>query len=775
MVQYRNTNSIFRSFFLLTLCFFSYCSLNAQNLFPDLAPIYKDDVVARIDIFLPADSLALLLAPGNEEKNYYYHASFIFNNGTIRDTIDNCGLELRGNTSRYSQKKSFQVSLNTYAPGRSWHGIEKLDLNGEHNDPTVSRSKLCWDLLRNMGVPAPRASHVELYINGEYFGLYANDEHIDEEFVQNRFGSKDGNLYKCLYPADLAWLGSNPEAYKVMSGGRRVYELSTNVDQDDYTDLLDFIDVLNHTPANEMQCALEKVFNVDTYLKAMAFDILSGNWDGPLYNKNNFFLYHNPLTGLFEYIPYDLDNTFGIDWFNIDWSMRNIYAWCHDTQPRPLYRNILQVEEYRNRLSYYINRIINEYYKEAVLFPKLDALKNMLAPYISNDVYYTLDYGFNSDDFNKGFSQSLPFTHTPIGIKPFIASRRSSALTQLELNDISPVITEVKVNQPLPSQELIFQAFIEDDQQIENAEVLVQLNDTGPFEALTLFDDGQHHDKEAHDGYYGVSSSLPGSCNSITYSINSSDAHGNVSHYPVCGTKTISVCISSLTIVINEFMASNENTITDENGEYEDWIELFNYGTEEIYLGDKYLSDKEDNPIKWKFPDISIQPGAYILVWADEDGVQGDLHANFKLSATGEYVGIYDNNDSGNALIDGITFGVQQPDISFGRIPNGTGPFQSLQPTPGGINQLSSSTTNEKDSLSISFFPNPTHDIVFIKGNLVKVEAQQFLIINMFGQTIMQLRGQLKSIDISHLPNGIYVLGVKSNSGLRILGKVVKE
>ncbi|MEP6793517.1 MAG: CotH kinase family protein [Saprospiraceae bacterium] len=775
MTPFKNTNFTLLSFFQLTLCFFTYCSLHAQNLFPDYAPIYKDNVVARIDIILPADSLALLLAPGNEEDNYYFHATFFFDNGTIRDTFENCGLQLRGNTSRYSKKKSFQVSLNTYAPGRTWYGIEKLDLNGEHNDPTVSRSKLCWDLLRNIGVPAPRASHVELYINGEYFGLYANDEHIDEEFVKTRFGNNDGNLYKCLWPADLKYLGSNPDAYKLNSGNRRVYELSTNEDKDDYSDLANFIDILNNTPAIDMQCELESVFNINSYLKSMAFDILSGNWDGPLYNKNNFFLYHNPITGLFEYIPYDLDNTFGIDWFNIDWSVRNIYNWCHDTQPRPLYTKILQVEEYKNRLSYYIHRIINEQYKEAVLFPKLDALKNMLAPFISDDVYYTLDYGFDIDDFNKGFSQSLPYTHTPIGIKPFIASRRSSAITQLELNDISPVITEVKVNQSLPSQELIIQAFIEDDQQIENAEVVIQLNGTEPVEILTLADDGQHHDKEAHDGYYGVSFSLPGSCNSISYTINATDIHGNESHYPVCGTKTISVCISSLTLVINELMASNETTTTDENGEYEDWIEIFNYGTEDIYLGDKYLSDKADNPIKWKLPDISIQPGEYIVVWADEDGSQGDLHANFKLSATGEYVGIYDNDASGNALIDGITFDAQQPDISFGRIPNGTGSFQSLQPTPGGINQFSSATTNEKDSFSVSLFPNPTHDFIFIKGDVSKISKHQWVIINTFGQAILLLQGDTKSINISHLPNGIYVLGVKSDHGLRILGKIVKD
>jgi spore coat protein CotH len=165
--------------------------VSAQDPFPAYGPIYKDDIVARIDITIPPDSLAIIYAPGNEESEYHFHATFAFNNGTISDTFENAGFQLRGNTSRYADKKSFQVSLNTYEPGRKWHGVEKINLNGEHNDPTVSRSKVCWDLLRSIGVPAPRSSHAEVYINSIYYGLYANVEHIDEEFVQTRFGNND--------------------------------------------------------------------------------------------------------------------------------------------------------------------------------------------------------------------------------------------------------------------------------------------------------------------------------------------------------------------------------------------------------------------------------------------------------------------------------------------------------------------------------------------------------------------------------------------------------
>ncbi|HUR31268.1 MAG TPA: CotH kinase family protein [Saprospiraceae bacterium] len=760
---------------LLIISLLSFLSAYAQDPFPDYAPIYKDDVVARVDITIPPDSLTVILSPGNEESEYYFHATFMFDNGTIRDTFENAGFQLRGNTSRYAKKKSFQISLNTYVPGRKWYGIEKINLNGEHNDPTVSRSKIAWDLLRDIGVPGPRASHVELYINNTYFGLYANVEHIDEEFVQTRFGNNDGNLYKCLWPADLKYLGGDPDLYKFESGDRRVYELITNEETDDYTDLAHFIEVLNNTPIDELRCELDKIFNINSYLLAMAFDILSGNWDGPLYNKNNFYLYHNEATGKFEYMPYDLDNTFGIDWFDIDWAERNIYAWGHSTQPRPLYWRVLEEPEYRNRFSFYLNRIINTQYKEGILFAKIDSLRTLLLPSVDNDFYYTLDYDFDIEDFTKGFSQTLPYNHTPIGIKPFIAERRSATINQLVLNDISPIINNVKHNRPSVDEEIVIRAFVEDDHGVDHVEVNIELTGVGMI-ISEMFDDGQHGDAIAGDNIFGtIIPSIP-HCDSLKYSIIATDDDGKESRDPVCHAHLLVICNSTLTLAINEFMASNETTIADESGEYEDWVEIYNYGTETITLGDLYLSDKKDNPVKWQFPDISIDAGEYLLVWLDEDGSQGPLHANFKLSADGEYIGIYDNDASGNALIDDLDFTQQQMDVSFGRLPNGTGNFQSLYPTPGSTNQLGLATPNQGELINYNIYPNPTSDLIYVDIDLLPTEEFQIVLLNIYGQEILKQVGINRAIlDISLFPGGIYLIGIKSASGFSVLEEVVKQ
>ena len=749
---------------------------SAQNLFPDLAPIYKDDVIARVDITIPADSLAIILAPGNEQSDYYFHATFLFDNGTIRDTFVDAGLQLRGNTSRYAQKKSFQVSLNTYSPGRSWYGVDKINLNGEHNDPTVSRSKIGWDLLRDIGVPAPRSSHVELYINGTYYGLYVNVEHIDDQFVQSRFGNKDGNLYKCLWPADMVYLGSDPDLYKLSSGGRRVYELKTNETIDDYSDLALLIDVLNNTPINDLPCALESIFNVNTFLKAIAFDILSGNWDGSLYNKNNFYLYHNQATGLFEYIPYDLDNTFGIDWFGINWAERNIYAWGHPDQPRPLYWRILMVPEYKDRLSFYMHTYVNGLYKENVLFPEIDSLKTMLAPSVAVDDYYTLDYGFSIDDFYAGFGEALPYPHTPIGVKQFISQRRSATIQQLQLNAIDPIISMVNAHTDFASNETTINAYVQDDLGLASLELQLQWNGTGPVDLMMMYDDGAHGDNEAGDGWYGLILPPPDSAAILHYTIKAVDLSTHEKINPVCGDYQIALGKSAVTLAINEFMASNTTTVADESGEYEDWVEIYNYGNTSVYLGDYYLSDKSNDATKWSFPDQWLEAGQYLLIWLDEDQVQGPLHANFKLSAGGEFIGIFDSDANHNTLIDGLDFDTQETDVPFGRYPDGTGPFMKLYSTPGSANQQITAVADVTGLGEIKMYPNPVGDVLVLQTCGPGYVSQHVLLQNAFGQVVAEKEWEpTLTFSTTQFSSGIYLVSVRNKHGISIIGTVIKQ
>lgn len=122
-------------------------------------------------------------------------------------------------------------------------------------------------------------------------------------------------------------------------------------------------------------------------------------------------------------------------------------------------------------------------------------------------------------------------------------------------------------------------------------------------------------------------------------------------------------------LVINELMASNNSTITDEFAEYNDWAEIYNSGSE-VNLAGYYLTDNPNNLIKWQFPDTdpsltTIGQNDYLLVWLDNTPEQGVLHASFRLMADGESLYLVDPD--GETIIDGIEFGQQQTDISYGR------------------------------------------------------------------------------------------------------------
>ena len=240
--------------------------LHAQDYVPDLGPAFLADEVASVRLTLAQTDLDFILNPDNAYSNVEWPGTFVYESSAGIDTVSNVGIRLRGNTSRNAAKKSFKVSFNTFTAGGKWNGLEKMNLNGNHNDPSMMRARMVWEYMRAQGYIAPRISHIRLYINDEYRGLYINVEHVDEEFLKKRFKHAHGNLWKCTYPADLADLGDDPESYKFTpswNDQQRAYELKTNETADDYSAIRDLCHTVGTASDGDFQCALESVFDVD--------------------------------------------------------------------------------------------------------------------------------------------------------------------------------------------------------------------------------------------------------------------------------------------------------------------------------------------------------------------------------------------------------------------------------------------------------------------------------------------------------------------------------
>ncbi|MCK9617118.1 MAG: CotH kinase family protein [Lentimicrobiaceae bacterium] len=414
--------------YILAFLFF----LLPVSVFSQKNTLFDDTKVSSININLPADSLQVILT--DVLSNHYFMAQFVFSDGILHDTLQNTGFRLRGNTSRYSQKKSFKISFNTYAPGRKYQGVKKINLNGQHNDPTLIREKLFYDVWKNARMPERRTSFVKLYINGEYFGLYTNLEEMDKEWLSRVFDDNDGNLYKCTYPADLVYLGDDPQTYKNIGSssatGGRAYDLQTNETLDDYTGLVHFIRLLSIKNNTTFPDSISKRLNVKAYLKAYAIDIATGNWDDYAYNKNNYYLYDNPTSGKFDFISYDTDNTFGVDWMGKDWATRNCLDWVNHSEARPMVTQLLKVPVFFTLYKQYLDTIMREIIHPDTIFPRIESLKNLITQAALADTYRTLDWGYDDQDFYNGFEQAID-GHTPYGIKPFILTRRQTIIEQL--------------------------------------------------------------------------------------------------------------------------------------------------------------------------------------------------------------------------------------------------------------------------------------------------------------------------------------------------------
>jgi hypothetical protein len=131
-------------------------------------------------------------------------------------------------------------------------------------------------------------------------------------------------------------------------------------------------------------------------------------------------------------------------------------------------------------------------------------------------------------------------------------------------------------------------------------------------------------------------------------------------------------------LVINEVMPANNSTAADQDGEVDDWVEIFNTTDNPIKMQGYFLSDNHGNRTKFEFPDVTIGPQETLIVWCDAQPEQEGLHTDFRLSATGEEVGLY-NPDT--ISLDYVKYGDTPNDISIGRFPNARGPFKILIPT----------------------------------------------------------------------------------------------
>ena len=141
-------------------------------------------------------------------------------------------------------------------------------------------------------------------------------------------------------------------------------------------------------------------------------------------------------------------------------------------------------------------------------------------------------------------------------------------------------------------------------------------------------------------------------------------------------------------LIVNELVAINHTTLADPaDGAYDDWLELWNPGPDSASTRALYLTDDFTQPSRFQLPDTTLPPDGRLLIWLDNETNQGRWHAPFRLNGTGgEEAAVFAVQSGVTAVVDSVTFGVQQADTSYARIPDGGAWTLDPTPTPGAPN-----------------------------------------------------------------------------------------
>ncbi|MBI4721703.1 MAG: CotH kinase family protein [Candidatus Stahlbacteria bacterium] len=673
--------------------------------------------------------------------------------------FDSVGVRYKGSSSYNPNriKNPLSIKLDYLLEGQKIDDYGTLKLANVYKDPSFVREVLSYEIARKY-MCAGRANFINVYINGDLIGLYTSDQCVDKFFLGNHFYSNGNAFFEGELTDDTP---SNPVVVWGYLGPDSVsyYDYYALRSDSGWSDLIEFLDIFNNTPTS-----VEQVLDVDRHLWLLAFDILMVNLDAPINFGHNFYLYKDG-SGQFNPIIWDLNENFGgftmligVGPLNVT-QMQQLSPFLNISNSNyPIINKILSDSTYKKRYLAHMKTMIaenfsNNWYRDRAL---------EIQSIIDADVQADPNKFYTYSDFLNNIYNSAGFgPQSIVGLTQLMDARIAYLINHSAFQGAAPVISNVSylpTNVP-PSSNVCFSAKVED----ANLVMLgYKQSIAEKFEKLQMFDDGNHSDGAAGDGVYGVSI-LVGASDGNYYIYAENDTAGMFS--PERAEYEFYMLPVTADLVINEFLAINTTTVPDQNGEYDDWIELYNNSSSPISLNGYYLTDNEKDLTKWSFPNISIPANGYLIIWADNDTMETGLHANFKLSGYGEEIIL---SNPSQIIVNGVVFGQQTADISTGRYPNGTGLFIQMPPTFAAENDSGFGIEDGPSHLPKQFaleqnFPNPFAHSTTIKYHLpVKTEVS-LKIYDITGRTVKTLVNGEKNagsysvnFDANYLTTGIY-------------------
>jgi hypothetical protein len=277
----------------------------------DSGLLFDDEVVQVLRIELSADAIAQLEA----EPTQWVQGAVEWEGWRF----ENAGVRLKGQSSflPIHEKASFKIKFDEFVEHGDFLGLEELTLNNMHNDPTMLRERLAYRVFREAGVPAPRCSHVEVWVNSERYGVYANVETVDDRMLARWFEDPDGPLFEAW---DVDFVPELIDAFEHEDG------------PDDRTALWGLADALGEGTPDEAVQAAARWVDWDEFRRYWATATVVGQFDAYPFHLDDVHLYQDPATGLLSFIPWGTDESFNAGW-DLRWVFGLLAQTCALSRP----------------------------------------------------------------------------------------------------------------------------------------------------------------------------------------------------------------------------------------------------------------------------------------------------------------------------------------------------------------------------------------------------------------------------------------------------------
>jgi len=675
--------------------------------------------------------------------------------------MDSCGVQFKGNSTYNpsNAKNPLNIKLD-HVKKQNYQGWETLKLASGRNDPSALREVLSYELLRNY-TEAPLSNFARVYINDKFYGVFSSSESIDGDFQERYLYANDDNTRVKCNPLSVFGDGSSLKYYSEDSSDYfSYYEMKSDYG---WNDLAGFC---NHLSKDGGE--IDKYLDVDRALWMLAFNNVVVNLDsytGPF--RQNYYMIKDYL-GRMKPVIWDLNMSFGAfsmistggQGGNSLTKMQNMTPYLRENDSNwPLVNTLFTNPTYKRMYIAHCKTMLEEQITSGLYAQRGQVMQDLIAPDVKLDINSTYSYTKFLNNLNTSISGSGGGGQSFCGITELMEVRKAYLETNTAFTALPPAITDLL----FPSKVVTNTAFsiTANISDATNSFVAYRHDGSELFTKIQLLDDGLNDDGMAGDGIFGLVFNN-GISRPIQFYIYSENDNAGIFSPVRAEHEFHSITLSSGGLVINEIMASNTKTIQDQDGEYDDWIELYNNSDATINLENYKLSDKLDALDKWTFPSATIAPNSYLNIWADEDQEQAGLHCNFKLSASGESVALSDANGT---VLDQVTFPILGEEKTYGRYPNGTGSFAELDPTYNAENTVSLATKTSND-FRVNVYPNPFNDKITVDSEH-KINSLRIIDVN--GRVMLSSNDGSKTISTSNLSPGVYILEINHQKVVKVV------